>query len=426
LDTGTVDSGEGATANELAAALRLQAAAAFSPDDEEDASRPRVIQPPAGAVNKTSPKTAPPVDSLSDDSSDASDGGEGERQEAAAAAAKDRGNLAFGIGDFSTALKQYSVAIRLDPRAHVLFSNRSACHAALGNGLRALEDARECVRLNPQWAKGHGRVGAAMLMLGEFKKALEAYETGLSFEPANESLAKSADDARAALANLNSGGNGGASNAGANTNSERRPRSPPPAHSSVEHLPIEGQWIEHAKNGTLGAMRRLLAIDPALLPTQTGNALGHTALHWAAARNKPEVAKWLIEQGLDANVLNKVGAAPLHSAVAHGCADLVELLAKKGADLTLRNSSDESARDIAEARGYPRIFELLEKLRGGSPSPSAQAQPPANGGLEGGNGEPGANGGPGRTRKAAMRTREGLRHMSYEQLIDLVLELQAE
>ena len=45
-------------------------------------------------------------------------------------------------------------------------SQRSGAHASLGDGSAALSDANECVKLAPQWAKGYGRKGAALILCG--------------------------------------------------------------------------------------------------------------------------------------------------------------------------------------------------------------------------------------------------------------------
>ena len=46
-----------------------------------------------------------------------------------AAQAKERGNKAFGDGNFREAIRQYTEAIKYEPKNHVFFSNRSAAYA---------------------------------------------------------------------------------------------------------------------------------------------------------------------------------------------------------------------------------------------------------------------------------------------------------
>ena len=73
---------------------------------------------------------------------------------ATSAEARRKGNAAFAAGEFAKAVKQFTMAIRMDKTNHVLFSNRSAAHAGLGKYEDALADAERCVRMSPKWGKG--------------------------------------------------------------------------------------------------------------------------------------------------------------------------------------------------------------------------------------------------------------------------------
>lgn len=42
----------------------------------------------------------------------------------------------------------------------------------------ALASAQKCVELKPEWAKGFSRLGAAYHGLGQYDKAIKAYEDG--------------------------------------------------------------------------------------------------------------------------------------------------------------------------------------------------------------------------------------------------------
>ena len=67
--------------------------------------------------------------------------------------AQAKGNAAFSAGRFPEAAEHFSAAIALDPSNHVLFSNRSAAHASMGQYSQALEDARKTVELKGDWPK---------------------------------------------------------------------------------------------------------------------------------------------------------------------------------------------------------------------------------------------------------------------------------
>eukprot|EP00965_Chrysotila_dentata_P224633 6194298-Pleurochrysis_carterae.AAC.1 len=79
----------------------------------------------------------------------------------AAEKAKAAGNAAFKSGDYEAAVTHFSAAISADPASHVPYSNRSAAYAKLAKYKEALLDANKCIELNPRWARGHSRRGAA-------------------------------------------------------------------------------------------------------------------------------------------------------------------------------------------------------------------------------------------------------------------------
>lgn len=56
-------------------------------------------------------------------------------------------------GDFLLAIDRYTQAITLNRNNHVLFSNRSAAYARVGKFAEALEDAKRCHELKPDWPK---------------------------------------------------------------------------------------------------------------------------------------------------------------------------------------------------------------------------------------------------------------------------------
>jgi stress-induced-phosphoprotein 1 len=45
-----------------------------------------------------------------------------------------------------------------------------------------------CIELNPSFAKGYSRKAHVQFFMKEFEKAMETYEKGLGFDPANQEL----------------------------------------------------------------------------------------------------------------------------------------------------------------------------------------------------------------------------------------------
>jgi len=119
-------------------------------------------------------------------------------------AEKELGNAQFKAGNYEQAIVHFSKAIDICP-THVLYSNRSACQAALRHYDAALSDAEQCIKLKPDWGKGYGRKGAALHGKAQFEEAVKAYEQGLQIEPGLAMLTKGLDDARAAAARAQGG-----------------------------------------------------------------------------------------------------------------------------------------------------------------------------------------------------------------------------
>ena len=56
---------------------------------------------------------------------------------------KDQGNKAFAAKDWDKAIDLFSKAIAIDPKNHVLYSNRSASYAGKKDWTAALKDAEQ-------------------------------------------------------------------------------------------------------------------------------------------------------------------------------------------------------------------------------------------------------------------------------------------
>ncbi|KAJ3152956.1 Hsp90 cochaperone [Geranomyces michiganensis] len=120
---------------------------------------------------------------------------------------KTRGNQAFSAGAFEEAIQHFSAAIELDPKNHVLYSNRSASYSSLKNYEAALADATKTVELKPDWPRGYSRKGAALHGLGDLAEAAEAYKAGLAVDPNNAQLKKALEEVEGAASSANPFGN---------------------------------------------------------------------------------------------------------------------------------------------------------------------------------------------------------------------------
>jgi tetratricopeptide (TPR) repeat protein len=77
-----------------------------------------------------------------------------------------------------------------------LYSNRAAAHIKLGNGREAKNDADVCVLMKPDWAKGHMRLGKALMLLNNPQDALLSFRRAAELEPDNREYLAAVNDAR--------------------------------------------------------------------------------------------------------------------------------------------------------------------------------------------------------------------------------------
>lgn len=111
---------------------------------------------------------------------------------------KSTGDGHFRSKAYQPAIQAYADALQLDPTNHIILSNKSAAHLAYGEKSKALHDARKCVEYSGgKWAKGHTRLAAAMMSLGRYGEAADAYSTVLNeVEPNNEVAKRGFEDCR--------------------------------------------------------------------------------------------------------------------------------------------------------------------------------------------------------------------------------------
>lgn len=112
---------------------------------------------------------------------------------------KEKGNAALAAENYDEAIEFYSEAIKLDPKNHVLYSNRSAAYAKACNYEKALKDADETIANNPTWPKGYSRKGSALAGMQKYLEAFEVYQQGLEQDPNNAALQQGQAEIRNAV-----------------------------------------------------------------------------------------------------------------------------------------------------------------------------------------------------------------------------------
>ncbi|XP_065063810.1 stress-induced-phosphoprotein 1-like [Rhopilema esculentum] len=106
-----------------------------------------------------------------------------------------KGNELFSQGKYPEAIKHYTEALRRNPDDARVYSNRAACYTKLAEFRLAIKDCDDCLKINPDFVKGHLRKAGALLAVKENRKAQDAYKKALELDPncqeAKEGLNKS-------------------------------------------------------------------------------------------------------------------------------------------------------------------------------------------------------------------------------------------
>lgn len=109
---------------------------------------------------------------------------------------KSKGNEFFQKGDYPSAIKHYSEALRRNPDDAKIYSNRAACYQKLAEFKMAFDDADQCIKRDPKFIKGYIRKGMALLAMKKSTDAAEAFQAALEID---ESNAEALDGYRKAL-----------------------------------------------------------------------------------------------------------------------------------------------------------------------------------------------------------------------------------
>lgn len=103
---------------------------------------------------------------------------------------KSLGNAHMQKKEYDAALECYTQALRLcptGPQSHVYFSNRAAALLSMKMFDEAILDSERALSLAPSYSKAHARLGLAHFLLGDYRRAMEAYTVALKYEPDNKS-----------------------------------------------------------------------------------------------------------------------------------------------------------------------------------------------------------------------------------------------
>uniref|UniRef100_A0A803Y7G3 Tetratricopeptide repeat domain 31 n=1 Tax=Meleagris gallopavo TaxID=9103 RepID=A0A803Y7G3_MELGA len=92
-------------------------------------------------------------------------------------------------GRYAEAVQAFTEAIKLNPREHRLFGNRSYCYEKLQRYQEALRDAQMALELQPNWPKGFFRKGKALWGLKRYVEARDTFGQLLHLKGAHADVA---------------------------------------------------------------------------------------------------------------------------------------------------------------------------------------------------------------------------------------------
>ncbi|NXJ05967.1 TTC31 protein, partial [Odontophorus gujanensis] len=102
-------------------------------------------------------------------------------------------------GRYTEAVWALTEAIKLNPREHRLFGNRSYCYEKLQQYQEALRDAQMALGLQPNWPKGFFRKGKALWGLKRYAEARDTFEQLLHMDGSHTDAATQLEACRMLL-----------------------------------------------------------------------------------------------------------------------------------------------------------------------------------------------------------------------------------
>lgn len=121
---------------------------------------------------------------------------------------KERAGKEYASKNYRAAIALYEDAISAaqgdKSLLKIIYSNRSACHCQLRDGSAALLDAEQCIKQDPNWARGWVRKGDAFYEMRKFVEAYNAYNSAARLDPQDKSIQQKQERAQSAIASSSS------------------------------------------------------------------------------------------------------------------------------------------------------------------------------------------------------------------------------
>jgi DnaJ family protein C protein 7 len=98
---------------------------------------------------------------------------------------KDKGNSFFKQKRYEDAITFYNKALKLNPKAEVLYSNKGTCEKCLKEYKESIRDYEKALELNPKNTKNMNRLASVYIIKGQIGNAKMLQEKALNLEPNN-------------------------------------------------------------------------------------------------------------------------------------------------------------------------------------------------------------------------------------------------
>ena len=92
------------------------------------------------------------------------------------------------LGRHAEAIKAYDMALRLNPKDAISYNGKGNALDGLGKSEEAIEQYNVAIRLNPSYANAHYNKGLTLAKSGRYTDAIKEYDVAISSNPINRSI----------------------------------------------------------------------------------------------------------------------------------------------------------------------------------------------------------------------------------------------
>ncbi|EFA83081.1 hypothetical protein PPL_03869 [Heterostelium album PN500] len=126
---------------------------------------------------------------------------------------------------------------------------------------------------------------------------------------------------------------------------------------SDEQWVVNNRLIDAAKRGEEDSLEAFILDQENKVNINAKDAVGQTAMHWAARNGHDGIIKILIKYRAGLNVVDPQGESPVFKAAFKDHVDCIRLLVATGKiDLTLKNKDGQTPLNIAKSEGARKLL----------------------------------------------------------------------